>query len=276
MPKSSLHTPSRESLLASGRKIFGISEFRNGQLEAIESVLGGLDTLAIMPTGAGKSLCYQLPAALLPHTTIVVSPLISLMKDQHDKLSPLPMQALRFDSALGAAQYRESIEALQSGQPCIAFVTPERLMSQSFRAVLETISVSLFVVDEAHCISQWGHDFRPAYLGLGDAIDFLGRPPVLALTATAPPSVRADIKKELRLRDATLVDTGLERPNLYYSVQTVTSDISKDRALIARLRKIEGPYVAFLGIVVEVELLACWHTIGKAKVSNIVVEVEHF
>ena len=215
--------------------------------------MAGLNTLAIMPTGAGKSLCYQLPASMLPHTTIVVSPLISLMKDQHDKLAPLPIRALRFDSSLGAAAYRDSIQHLQSGDACIAFVTPERLRSQSFRAVLEDVSVSLFVVDEAHCISQWGHDFRPAYLGLGEAIELLGRPPVLALTATAPPTVRSDIKKQLGLQDATLVDTGVERPNLNYAVQTVTSDTSKERALIARIRKLEGPVIVYAATIKLVE-----------------------
>jgi ATP-dependent DNA helicase RecQ len=129
-------------------------------------------------------------------------------------------------------------------------------MSQSFRAVLDAISISLFVVDEAHCISQWGHDFRPAYLGLGDAINFLGRPPVLALTATAPPSVRRDIQKQLGLRNATLVDTGLERPNLYYSVHTATSDAGKDRELIARIRKVEGPVIVYAATIKLVESVA--------------------
>src|SRR5215510_6788881 len=180
-------------MLALGHEWFDIEAFRPGQALAIRNVIGGIDTLAIMPTGAGKSLCYQLPALELDGVTLVVSPLIALMKDQHDKLSLLDIDVLRLDSTLSPRDEQAALTRLSSGRPCIAYVTPERLGEPRFRERLQGVRVALFVVDEAHCISQWGHDFRPAYLGLGEAVRALGRPPVLALTATAPPKVKDDI-----------------------------------------------------------------------------------
>src|SRR5438874_5875663 len=189
-------------MLELARRRFGISAFRPGQALAIRNVLAGIDTLAIMPTGAGKSLIYQLPALELKGVTLVVSPLIALMKDQHDKLAELDMEVLRLDSTLSPRDEQASLARLSENRPCIAYVTPERLGEPRFRDRLASVRVALFVVDEAHCISQWGHDFRPAYLGLGEAVRALGRPPVLALTATAPPKVKDDILAQLQLNPA--------------------------------------------------------------------------
>src|SRR3954469_4048013 len=212
-----------------GQRRFGISSFRPGQALAIRNVLAGIDTLAIMPTGAGKSLCYQLPALELPGVTLVVSPLIALMKDQHDKLAELDIEVLRLDSTLSPRDEQAALSRLSENRPCIPYVTPERLGEPRFRERLAAVRVALFVVDEAHCISQWGHDFRPASLGRGEAVRTLGRPPVLALTATAPPKVKDDILAQLQLHpaDASVIDIGLNRPNLRYHVVKASSERKK-------------------------------------------------
>lgn len=224
-------------MLALGCRWFGISEFRPGQAVVIRNVLSSTDTLAIMPTGGGKSLCYQLPALELAGVTLVVSPLIALMKDQYDKLEHLGMAVLRLDSTLSPRDESAALARLGDGRPCIAYVTPERLGEPRFRKRLREVAVALFVVDEAHCISQWGHDFRPAYLGLGEAVLALGRPPVLALTATAPPRVKADILAQLDMSGGAIIDVGLQRPNLSYHVFKARSERKKQQLL---LRLIEG------------------------------------
>jgi ATP-dependent DNA helicase RecQ len=241
-----------------GKRRFGISAFRPGQALAIRNVLAGIDTLAIMPTGAGKSLCYQLPALELDGVTLVVSPLIALMKDQHDKLAELDIEVLRLDSTLSPRDEHAALSRLSENRPCIAYVTPERLGEPRFRERLASVRVALFVVDEAHCISQWGHDFRPAYLGLGEAVRALGRPPVLALTATAPPKVKDDILAQLQLApgDASVIDIGLNRPNLRYHVIKASSERKKQALLLRLIEKQAGCGIIYAATVKTVDALA--------------------
>src|SRR6185369_5385362 len=167
------------------RDVFNLDNLRPGQAEVMRSVLEGDNTLAIMPTGAGKSLCYQLPTLHLPGTTVVVSPLISLMKDQVDKLEDVGLEASQLNSALTSREHQENLEEIKTERSDFVFVTPERFTSQEFLADLRKQTINFVVIDEAHCISEWGHDFRPAYLSLGAAVKTLSSPPVLALTATA-------------------------------------------------------------------------------------------
>src|SRR4051812_45083467 len=171
------------------RQRFGVEHFRPGQRELISSALSGRDSLGILPTGAGKSLCYQLPALLLRGTVVVVSPLIALMQDQKDHLDAANIEASRLDSTVPEHEQERQERQIRDGRRDIVLVTPERLQNPQHLLAIKRHPVSLFVVDEAHCISQWGHDFRPAYLQLRHAIEALGRPPVLALTATAPPDL---------------------------------------------------------------------------------------
>jgi ATP-dependent DNA helicase RecQ len=245
-------------MLELGQRRFGISAFRPGQALAIRNVLAGIDTLAIMPTGAGKSLCYQLPALELDGVTLVVSPLIALMKDQHDKLAELNIEVLRLDSTLSPRDEQAALARLSENRPCIAYVTPERLGEPRFRERLAAVRVALFVVDEAHCISQWGHDFRPAYLGLGEAVRALGRPPVLALTATAPPKVKDDILAQLQLNpaDASVIDIGLNRPNLRYHVIKASSERKKQALLLRLIEKQPGCGIIYAATVKTVDALA--------------------
>jgi ATP-dependent DNA helicase RecQ len=247
-------------MLELGKRRFGISAFRPGQALAIRNVLAGIDTLAIMPTGAGKSLCYQLPALELPGVTLVVSPLIALMKDQHDKLAELDIEVLRLDSTLSPRDEAAALARLSENRPCIAYVTPERLGEPRFRDRLASVKVALFVVDEAHCISQWGHDFRPAYLGLGEAVRALNKPPVLALTATAPPKVKDDILAQLQLSEgpteASVIDIGLDRPNLRYHVIKASSERKKQALLLRLIEKQKGCGIIYAATVKTVDALA--------------------
>ena len=199
---------------------FGYDSFRTGQWELVEAILQGRDALGIMPTGAGKSICYQVPAMLLPGMTLVISPLISLMKDQVLALKAAGIPAAYLNSSLTPRQYRLALDNAAQGQYKIIYVAPERLETDLFRAFAAEADISLLAVDEAHCVSQWGHDFRPAYLNIAAFLDTLRtRPRYAAFTATATPAVRADIISLLRLQNPETVVTGFDRPNLYFEVQ---------------------------------------------------------
>jgi ATP-dependent DNA helicase RecQ len=241
------------SLLPFLREHFALEEFRAGQEETIRAVLAGQDALVVLPTGAGKSLIYQLPALLLPGLTIVVSPLIALMKDQTDKLDELGVDAWTINSAQSAREQRAAKQAVEGGEGKILYVTPERFRDRDFFTVLLDREVSLFVVDEAHCVSQWGHDFRPDYMMLGAIAERLGRPPVLAVTATASPEVRDDITHQLRLRDPFTWVGELIRPNLFLEIQPTVNESQKDAALEQVLRKSEGSGIVYVATVKEAE-----------------------
>ncbi|MFA5131601.1 MAG: ATP-dependent DNA helicase RecQ [Patescibacteria group bacterium] len=202
---------------------FGYESFRPGQERAIDNILHKKNTVVVLPTGGGKSLIYQLPALILEGITIVVSPLIALMKDQVDSLDKVGIPATFINSSISPDETEKRIARIRSGYYKIIYIAPERFYNQVFISELKTIKVSLFAIDEAHCISQWGHDFRPSYMRLKDAIKFVGSPVVVALTATATPEVRDDIVAQLALKDSDLVITGFARPNLQFAVMPATN-----------------------------------------------------
>jgi ATP-dependent DNA helicase RecQ len=234
---------------------FGHSDFQTGQWEPIRAALQGEDALIVMPTGSGKSIIYQLPALLLSGLTVVVSPLIALMKDQQDKLSACGVDALAMHSHLNTSEARETARQVEEGEGEILYLTPERFKDREFFDSLLTRKVALFVVDEAHCVSQWGHDFRPDYLTLGSVVTRLGRPPILALTATATDEVRQDIIHQLGMRDPHVTITGFARPNLRFEVRRTVNERMKDEELERILAAGDGVGVVYCATVREVERL---------------------
>ncbi len=220
------------------KQYFGHSEFRSGQEKIVDAILARRDALCVMPTGAGKSVCYQLPAMLLDGVTLVVSPLISLMKDQVNSLTQNGIRAAYLNSSLTAAQYARVIDGLSHGEYKILYVAPERLMLPDFLAACGKIRLELLAVDEAHCISQWGQSFRPGYLKIVDFIRALPRrPTVAAFTATATARVKEDIERALELREPFRITTGFDRPNLKFTVVRPKNKNAELEGLLRRRRE---------------------------------------
>ena len=259
MTLTPLFTPTLDDARAVLRTRFGFDEFRPGQAQAIEALLAGRDTLVVLPTGGGKSLCYQVPALCTRGLTVVVSPLISLMKDQVDALVARGVDAAFINSTLSGEEVRERLVRAQAGRLSLLYVAPERFEIPSFADRLKAIGVALLAVDEAHCISEWGHDFRPSYMRIGEVRARLGTPPTIALTATATPQVRDDIARILGLRDPEIVVTGFDRPNLWYGVIPVKTDEEKDATLRAMLDGLEeGTAVVYAATRKDVEKIGAF------------------
>ncbi len=224
---------------------YGYREFRPGQREAIQAALTGRDALVVMPTGGGKSLCYQVPALVLPGLTLVVSPLISLMLDQVTALERRGIAAALVNSTLSSSEIEERLARAVNGELKLLYLAPERFQSPAFQRALRRMDISLVAVDEAHCLSEWGHDFRPSYLRLREVWPRIGRPAILALTATATPEVRHDIVRGLALRRARIIVRGFDRPNLHWSVRREERLAGKAVALISMLSGSEEAAVVY-------------------------------
>ncbi|MCG8586328.1 MAG: ATP-dependent DNA helicase [Pirellulales bacterium] len=233
--------PTLESHLAH----FGIDRFRPAQRDIVESVMSGQDTLVVMPTGAGKSLCFQLPAVARDGIVLVVSPLIALMKDQVDQLTALGLRATFINSTLSVDEQHARLDAMRDGQYDLVYVVPERFRSRRFVDAVGECHVQLLAIDEAHCVSQWGHDFRPDYAKLGRYRTRLGNPPTIALTATATETVRTDICEMLHLDEPNVFITGFARENLAYEVRHASSNYDKDEALIDAIANSPGSGIVY-------------------------------
>ncbi|MEA2382331.1 MAG: ATP-dependent helicase RecQ [Solirubrobacteraceae bacterium] len=244
--------------LAALREHFGFTAFRPGQAEAVDAALAGRDLLVVMPTGAGKSLCYQLPALMRPDLALVVSPLVSLMQDQVEALErAVPGRAALVNSQQDAGANRAAIARAAAGELKLLYVAPERFSSPGFLEAIRGVDVGLFVVDEAHCVSQWGHDFRPDYFRLADAARWLGARAIVASTATATPQVATDIGVRLGLRDPVRVTTGFDRPNLSFAVVPCRGPADKRARLAAALAEPEArPAIVYAGTRADTERIA--------------------
>lgn len=226
---------------------FGYDSFRLEQERAINHILSGNDTFVVMPTGGGKSLCYQVPALVFEGLTVVISPLLSLMKDQVGRLKSLGIEAACLNSSVGHTEQLETLAHIESGKLKLLYVAPERFFSNEnqLTELLKKIRLSLIAVDEAHCISQWGHDFRPEYLQIGELRNVFEGVPVIALTATADEVTRNDIIKQLRLKDPSIFIAGFNRPNIFYQVQLKKDSYNKMISFLLKRRKECGVIYAF-------------------------------
>jgi ATP-dependent DNA helicase RecQ len=224
----------------------GLEELRPGQREAVDAVLAGRDVLAVMPTGSGKSAIYQLATLVQGGPTVVVSPLLALQRDQVEGLEAHHERAAEINSLLSGGEREETLEELESRELDFAFLAPEQLANEETLERLEAARPRLFVVDEAHSVSEWGHDFRPDYLRLGGVAESIGRPPVLALTATASPPVRAEIVERLGMREPALVIRGFDRPNIHLAVERFDHEHEKDAALLEQVTAAEKPGIVYV------------------------------
>ena len=246
-----------DKLLKALHQYFQYDAFRHGQREIIEAILNEENVFAVFPTGHGKSLCYQLPALMLSGTTVVVSPLISLMKDQVDALKARGIESVSLiNSTLSWEEYRLEINRLKQSKIKLLYISPERLRSRRFLDILNSVLISLFVIDEAHCISQWGHDFRPAYLSICDAIDTLYPRAIALFTATAPPDIREDILKILKIPEPRVLVQGMERPNLRLAVRKIEDEEQKYTLLEKSINSLEGNGIIYAGRRSETEEIA--------------------
>jgi len=239
-------------------EVFGFPAFRPGQREAVAAALAGRDVLVVMPTGSGKSLCYQLPALMRADLTLVVSPLVSLMTDQVDALERVASGTVALVNAQqDAATNRKAVERAVSGRARLLYVAPERFSSPGFLERIRQARIGLFVVDEAHCVSQWGHDFRPDYFRLADAARWLGAEAIVASTATATPQVASDIVARLGLRDPVRVATGFDRPNLSFTVVPSATKEAAHRGIVTALREPGArPAIVYAGTRAECDRLS--------------------
>src|SRR4051794_14831929 len=231
------------------RELFGFEGFRPGQREAVVAARDGRDVLVVMPTGSGKSLCYQLPALMRTDLTLVVSPLVSLMQDQVEALQRVaPGRVALVNAQQDAGTNRRAVDAAVAGRIRVLYVAPERFASPGFLERIREADIGLFVVDEAHCVSQWGHDFRPEYFRLADAARWLGAAAIVASTAPATPAVAKDIVARLGLREPLIVSTGFDRPNLTFTVVPCPNKESVHRRIAAALSE-EGalPAIVYAG-----------------------------
>ncbi len=247
------------------RARFGYPDFRAPQIRAIEAALAGGDALVVLPTGGGKSLCYQVPALMRDGLTVVVSPLISLMKDQVEALGRRGIAATYINSTLAQREASDRLARARDGSLTMLYLAPERLDAGRTLDQLSDMGIALLAVDEAHCISEWGHDFRPSYRRLGALRERLGTPQTIALTATATPDVRTDIVQQLALQNATVVVAGFDRVNLTYHVITATSPQEKDRTALQWLRDADGPAVVYAPTRKAVERVAATLIRGRVK-----------
>jgi ATP-dependent DNA helicase RecQ len=248
--------PAADPLRSLLKSHFGLDDFRPGQRAAIEHVMAGRHTLVVMPTGSGKSLVFQMCALALPGTALVISPLIALMKDQVDRLQQLGIQATYINSSLSSQEQSRRLDKMARGDWKLVYVAPERLRSPAFVHALKTVNLSMLAVDEAHCISQWGHDFRPDYLRLGETRKALNNPITAALTATATPEVQDDIVRQLHLPAAERIVTGFQRPNLVFHVRFTPDLREKSRAIRKVLGTVKGAGIIYVGTRREADELA--------------------
>jgi ATP-dependent DNA helicase RecQ len=229
------------------RERFGFDELRPGQADAIDALVAGRDTLVVMSTGSGKSAIYQVAGCLIDGATLVISPLISLQRDQIEGIEEaMPGEAAALDASVGERKREQRLDDLADEQLEFLFLAPEQLGREETVERLSEAGVSLLVVDEAHCISEWGHDFRPDYMRIGALVEALGRPTVLALTATASPPVRDEIRARLDMRDPELIVRGFDRPNIRLSVERFREDRHKRRALLERVEATDGPGIVYV------------------------------